>query len=211
MSGQTVSYDHSLGLHTTSCNSCLEAHADRATWLELDPRISHPPPDDRAGLIVRARPPSQPAAIGDIVIELHGQSVGILGVAVCGTDQRGLITRIEVNPAYRLRRFGTALVLAALNHRPATAGPPPRRVGHPRSGRVVASPGQVRQVISLGGVAPDAAIARGPQERQERRDVACIALLRQLRALSHLRRAEELVQLDVELERRRQQVRHTLD
>jgi hypothetical protein len=30
------------------------------------------------------------------------------------TDQRGLITRIEVNPS-----FGTALVLAALNHRPS--------------------------------------------------------------------------------------------
>ncbi|WP_155547609.1 hypothetical protein [Amycolatopsis camponoti] len=118
VSGQTVSYDHSLGLHTTSCNSCLEAHADRATWLELDLRIAHQPPGDRAGLIIRARPPSRPAAIGDVVLDLHGQTVGILGVALCGVDQRGLITRIEVNPSYRLRRFGTALVLAALNHRP---------------------------------------------------------------------------------------------
>lgn len=94
VSGQTVSYDHSLRLHTTSCNSCLEAHADRATWLELDLRLAHQGPDARAGLLVRARPPSQPAAIGDIVLELHGQSVGFLGVELCGVDQRGLITRV---------------------------------------------------------------------------------------------------------------------
>ncbi|MFJ1767875.1 GNAT family N-acetyltransferase [Amycolatopsis sp. NPDC088138] len=119
VSGQTVSYDHSLRPHTTSCNSCLEAHADRATWLELDLRLTHQPPDDWAGLVVRARPSSQPAAIGEVVIELHGQSVGILGVAMCAVDQRGFITRIQVNPSYRLRRFGTALVLAALNHRPS--------------------------------------------------------------------------------------------
>ncbi|MEV6873223.1 hypothetical protein [Amycolatopsis sp. NPDC051128] len=35
------------------------------------------------------------------------------------SDQRGVITRVDVNPSYRLRRFRTVLVLAALNHRPS--------------------------------------------------------------------------------------------
>jgi GNAT superfamily N-acetyltransferase len=117
VSGQTISYDHSLRLHTTSCNSCLEARVDRATWLELDLRLAHRPPDDRAGLVLRARPPDLPAAPGHIALELHAQTVGILAVALCGVDQRGVITAVEVSPSFRLRRFGTALILAALNHR----------------------------------------------------------------------------------------------
>jgi GNAT superfamily N-acetyltransferase len=118
VSGQTAGYDHSLSLHTTSCNSCLEAHLDRATWLELDIRFLHDVPDDPAELAVRARPPHRPAAAGDLVLELRGQQVAALGMQLCGIDQRGVITRIEVEPPYRLRRFGTVLVLAALNHRP---------------------------------------------------------------------------------------------
>ncbi|MEU3627528.1 hypothetical protein [Amycolatopsis coloradensis] len=72
VSGLTTSYDHSVDLHTTSCNSCLEAYLDRATWLELDLRFTSPRPDARAELVLRPRPPSRPVAIGGLVLELQG-------------------------------------------------------------------------------------------------------------------------------------------
>ncbi|WP_410570410.1 hypothetical protein [Amycolatopsis sp. cmx-4-61] len=118
ISGQTTGFDHSVSLHTTSCNSCLEAHLDRATWLEVNVRFLGEDPGNRAELVVRARPPHRPTAVGDLVLELRGQRVAVLSMQLCGIDQRGVITRIEVEPPYRLRRFGTVLVLAALNHRP---------------------------------------------------------------------------------------------
>jgi hypothetical protein len=116
--GQTAGYDHALSLHATSCNSCLEAHLDRATWLELDLRFLRDVSDDLAELVVRAQPPPRPAGAGDLVLELRNQQVAVLSMQLCGIDQRGVISRVEVDPPYRLRRFGTALVLAALNHRP---------------------------------------------------------------------------------------------
>lgn len=88
--------------------------------------------------------------------------------------------------------------------------PIPGRVVDSRSVGIGASPHQIRQVIIRRDVTPSGSIAVAPQEVQERFQVPGVAVLGVPRAAQHLAGKEEAIEVDVVLERRRQQERRPL-
>jgi GNAT superfamily N-acetyltransferase len=112
IAGQTISYDHSVYVPTSSCNLCQTLGLSRSAWFEIDLRFAHETPPTQAELVLIARPPTTKAAVGQVVLQLRGQQIGGLDLWLCGIDRRGVIGPVWVDASYRRRGFGTVLVAA---------------------------------------------------------------------------------------------------
>lgn len=117
VAGVSRHYAHLLGLSTRSCTVCHESDPHTAAWCELDPtRQVGADQASGSGLELVAFPPAARGGTGTIALQLDGQALGEIQVALCGPCRTGVIARVA---SERTRMgIGRVLVAAALARGP---------------------------------------------------------------------------------------------
>ncbi len=88
-------------------------------WIDVDLALRHEQvTKGESRLHLTARPPSTPAGVGQIVLEVRGQPVGDVDVQMCAADRLGVIEQVRVDEDCMRLGVGSLLVEAALSRGP---------------------------------------------------------------------------------------------